>query len=492
MPEKTTSVVVVGGGTAGWMAAALLTKVLGRRVSVTLVESDAIGIIGVGEATIPPIRTLNDVLGIDESDFLTATRATIKLAIRFENWRRPGDSYYHTFGTAGRNIGFCSFHHFWSRAHHLGLPVNYWASDLNWHCAQEGRFAPTAGADPIWDIPYAYHFDSALYGQFLRRRCEAQGVQRIEGRIVNVARDAQNGDVTRVDLEGDRHVPGELFIDCSGARGLLIQQALRTGYEDWDQWLPCDRAMAVPSERFAQTVLYTRSIAHEAGWQWRIPLQHRNGNGLVYSSRHLSDERAAELLLGNLDSQALDQPRVIPFRTGRARRQWNRNVIAIGLSSGFLEPLESTSIHLIQSGIVRLLNLFPGQDDPDALREEYNRQSQIEYETIRDFIILHYHANRRDERFWADLREMPLPERLAQKIALFESNGQVTHDQHDIFMEPSWVQVMLGQGFVPKGWHPLADGPAPADLARQFEQMETVKRRPLAEMPLHDAWLGRS
>ena len=491
MPGEVKNIVVVGGGTAGWMAAALIAKVMGRQVSVELVESEQIGIVGVGEATIPPIQTLNSVLGIAEADFLRETKATVKLAIRFENWGRVGEAYNHTFGASGRNLAFCGFHHFWTRAHHAGLGVDYWDCDLNDLCVRTGRFAPTTGQDPIWDRPYAYHFDSALYGQFLRRLAEGMGVRRTEGLIAETRRCAERGDVTAVVLDDGREIAGDLFIDCSGSRGVLIQQALRTGYEDWDHWLPCDRAMAVPSERFAKTALYTRSIAHRAGWQWQIPLQHRNGNGLVYSSRHMSDEQAAELLLGNLGSAARGEPRIIPFRTGRARRQWHRNVVAVGLSSGFLEPLESPSIYLIQSAIVRLLHLFPHGPDSTALRDEYNRQSQREYELIRDFIILHYHQNRRDDaRFWADLREMPIPDRLAQKIELFRRNGACTQDQLDIFMEPSWVQVMIGQGIIPADHHPLADGPSLADLRQQFAQMATVKQQPLAHLPLHDDWLA--
>ena len=491
MSRRVKSVVVVGGGTAGWMAAALIAKVIGKSVRIDLVESEAIGVIGVGEATIPPIQTLNSVLGINEVDFLRETKATIKLAIRFENWGQQGQSYYHTFGTSGRNLGFCPFHHFHTRARQSGMAVNYWDYDLNYLCAEAGKFAPTSGHDPIWDMPYAYHFDSALYGQFLRRLSEGMGVRRTEGRIEEVRRCATSGDVTSVVLDDGREISGDLFIDCSGQRGLLIQQALRTGYEDWDHWLPCDRAMAVPSERFATTTPYTRAIAHQAGWQWRIPLQHRNGNGLVYSSRHTTDEQAAQLLLGHLDSRALDEPRTIAFRTGRARRQWNRNVVAVGLSSGFLEPLESTSIYLIQSAIVRLLNLFPQDQNSAALRDEYNRQSQREYELIRDFIILHYHANARDHApFWRDLREMALPDRLAEKIALFRASGTLVQDQLDIFMEASWVQVMLGQGIEPQGYHPLADGPSEADLRQQFAQLAMIKQQPLAQLPKHDAWLA--
>jgi tryptophan 7-halogenase len=492
MPEQNVvkNVVIVGGGTAGWMAAALISKVLMGRVNVDVVESDQIGIIGVGEATIPPIQTVNAVLGINEADFLRETKATVKLAIRFENWGAIGDSYYHTFGTPGRNLAFCSFHHFWTRAQKAGMDINYWDYDLNYLCAREGKFAPIRGNDPNWQLPYAYHFDSSLYGQFLRQFSEKIGATRTEGLVQSVRRDALSGNVEALLLQDGRQIEGDLFIDCSGARGLLIQQELGVGYDDWGQWLPCDRAMAVPSERFEKTAPYTRSIAHGAGWQWRIPLQHRNGNGLVYSSHHYSDEEAANILLNNLDSKQLADPKIIPFRTGRARRQWDKNVVAVGLSSGFLEPLESTSIYLIQSAIVRLLHHFPHDGVNEAAVDEYNRQSQIEYETVRDFIILHYHATgRTDTAFWNEVRSMPIPERLANKIALFSANGTLFQDQFDIFMEPSWVQVLLGQGIIPQDYHPLADGPDDAELKAQFQQLAKLKQEPLPQMPGHDAFL---
>jgi tryptophan halogenase len=491
MSDRVKKVVIVGGGTAGWMAAALIAKVIGDAVAVELVESEEIGIVGVGEATIPPIQHVNATLGIDEAEFLRETRATIKLAIRFDDWGALGESYYHTFGTAGRNLAFCPFHHFWHRARAAGIDVDYWDYDLNYLALKQGRFAKIQGQDPIWSLPYAYHFDSALYGRFLRRFSEGLGVVRTEGMIREVRRHPESGDVTAVVLRDGTEIAGDLFIDCSGARGLLIQQQLNVGYEDWNHWLPCDRAMAVPSARFEESALYTRAMARPVGWQWRIPLQHRNGNGLVYSSRHCSDDQAAAILLSNLDSEPLGEPRIIPFRTGRARRQWDRNVVAVGLSSGFLEPLESTSIYLIQSAIVRLLHLWPHAGATDRLVTEYNRQSQLEYETVRDFIILHYHATRRtDSAFWRDVAAMRVPDRLAAKIDLFRSSGVLTQDPLDIFMEPSWVQVMLGQGIVPAAHHPLADGPSDADLADQLRQLAAIKREPLPNMPTHDAFLA--
>jgi len=490
MKDKIKKLVIVGGGTAGWMSAALLKRVLGDQISVELVESDTIGIIGVGEATIPPIQLFNSVLGLDEAEFLRETKASIKLAIRFENWRKQGESYYHTFGSPGRSQAFCHFHHFWVRAQQAGHTSNLWDYDLNYLCAEAGKFAKLKVNDPVWELQYAYHFDASLYGQYLRRYSEKLGVTRTEGLVEHVNVDSESGALTSLVLKGGGEVPGDFFIDCSGARGLLISQKLDTGYEDWGHWLPCDRAMAVPSERFEKTVPYTRSIAHSAGWQWRIPLQHRNGNGLVYSSQHYSDDEAADILLNNLDSTAIAEPKIIPFRTGRTRKQWNRNVVAIGLSSGFLEPLESTSIHLIQSAIVRLITLFPHAGVTPELVDEYNRQSQYEFEYIRDFIILHYHLNNRDDsEFWRDVRNMSVPERITQKIELFRANGTLTKDNLDIFLESSWLQVMLGQGVTPEDYHPLADTLTEAQLLDKLAKTRETKLQPMPEMPGHDEFL---
>jgi tryptophan halogenase len=413
MHKRIEKLVVVGGGTAGWMAAALVKRVLGNQVAVEVVESETIGTIGVGEATIPPIHYLNAVLGISEADFLRETNGSIKLAISFEGWRVPGESYFHTFGVPGRNHAFCDFQHFWARGLRLGQTRSLWDYDLNYLACKTGRFGRPRSQDPFLDVPYAYHFDSGLYGQYLRKICEANEVKRTEGLIEQVLLEPESGHVRALKLQDGREVIGDLFVDCSGMRGLLIQQALGVPYEDWSHWLPCDRALAVPSERLASTLPYTRAIAHAAGWQWQIPLQHRIGNGLVYSSRHISDDEATATLMANLPAPALAEPKLIRFRTGRTRDAWAKNVCAIGLSGGFLEPLESTSIYLIQSAIVRLLKLFPHEGITQALVDEYNAQSKLEYETIRDFIILHYHVNERpDTGFWQDVRHMAVPERL--------------------------------------------------------------------------------
>lgn len=490
MQNRIIKVVVVGGGTAGWISAALLKRVLGDQVDIELVESETIGIVGVGEATIPPIRHLNRVLGIDEAEFLRETKSTIKVAIKFENWRVQGESYYHTFGAPGKSQAFCQFHHFWTRAQQAGFESNLWDYDFNYLCAEAGKFAKMQVEDPMWELNYAYHFDASLYGAFLRKYSEKRGVKRTEGLIEQVNINPESGHVESLVLKDGGIIEGDFFVDCSGIRGLLIQKKLGTGYEDWGHWLPCDRAMAVPTERFKESLPYTRSIAHSAGWQWRIPLQHRNGNGLVYSSNHYSDDEAASILLGNLESETIGEPLIIPFRTGRARKQWNRNVVAVGLSSGFLEPLESTSIYLIQSAVVRLIHLFPHAGITDELRDEYNRQSKSEYELVRDFIILHYYLNEReDSQFWRDARNMDVPERLTQKIELFRANGSLFLDQLDIFLEPSWLQVMLGQGVVPQDYHPIAAGLSDEQLKEKLANTRKMVADPLSKIPSHDEFL---
>ncbi|WP_273024968.1 tryptophan halogenase family protein [Rheinheimera sp.] len=484
-------VVILGGGTSGWIAAALLKKVLGATIDIVLVESDSIGTIGVGEATIPPIRLLNSVLGINEAEFLRETKATIKLAIKFDNWRVPGEGYFHTFGAPGKSLAFCQFHHLWKRARQLGDTTSLWEYDLNYLCARDGKFAPITAKDTILELPYAFHFDAGLYAQYLRKLSEQWGVQRIEG-LVNDVMQHPNGDIKNLVLDGGREVSGDLFIDCSGFRGLLIQQKLGAGYDDWSHWLPCDRAVAVPSERFDKTLPYTRAIAHSAGWQWRIPLQHRNGNGLVYSSSHYTEQQAADLLLGNLDSKALADPKFIQFKTGRRRKQWHRNVVSVGLSSGFLEPLESTSIHLIQSAVVRLLQLFPHQGIVSSQVAEYNRQSQLEFEQIRDFIILHYHVNQRtDSQFWRDMQQMTVPDSLQRKIQIFADNGSLFREQNDLFLESSWLQVMMGQGIMPKDYHPIANSFTEQKLKEMLAQFRAIKQEPLSKLPSHDEFLQK-
>jgi len=483
-------VVVLGGGTSGWISAALLKKILGTAIQLELVESDAIGTIGVGEATIPPIKHLNNVLGINEAEFLRETKATIKLGINFENWKSQGHSYLHSFGAAGKSLAFCHFHHLLKRANQLEDDSHLWQYDLNYLCAKAGKFAHIKSKDPIIELPYAYHFDAGLYAKFLRKFSEKIGVIRTEGLVEHVEQCPISGHITSLKLKNGQTVTGDLFIDCSGFKGLLIQEKLRTGYEDWSHLLQCDRAIAVPSERFEKTLPYTRSIAHAAGWQWRIPLQHRNGNGLVYSSSHCSEQQAMDTIMGNLDTKPIADPKIIKFQTGRRYQQWNKNVIAIGLSSGFLEPLESTSIHLVQSAVVRLAHLFPHQGINSSLVDEFNKQSATEFEQIRDFLVLHYHATERtDSDFWQDMRHMKIPDSLAHKIEIFKQSGRLFREQNDLFTDSSWLQVMLGQGIVPQDYHPIANTMSDEKLAEMLRKVKEIKQAPIDKLPSHDEFL---
>lgn len=485
-------IVIVGGGTAGWMAAAAFARFLETGWSIALVESEAIGTVGVGEATIPQIRLFNGALGLDENEFLRETQGSIKLGIQFVDWWKQGHSYIHGFGAVGRDLGLVQFHHYWRRAKALGL-----AQDLGTYCpnvvaALANRFERDTGPASVTrqPIPYAFHFDAGLYAAYLRRKAEAKGVVRHEGRITRTEL-AANGDIAAVHIEDCRRIEGDLFLDCSGFRGLLIGEALGVPYIDWTNWLPADRALAVPCERVAPITPYTRSTARTAGWQWRIPLQHRTGNGLVYSSAHLSDDEAAFQLLTNLDGQALAEPRPLKFTTGRRDSFWHRNCVALGLASGFLEPLESTSIHMVQSAIERILQFLPtGEPDPRAIAE-YNRQTIFEMERIRDFIVLHYKATARDDSaFWRHCAAMPIPDSLSARIDLFREAGRIFRDGTELFTEVGWVQVLLGQGVIPDRWHPLAEQLTPSELAEFLQLQARVCRERAARMTPHDQFLA--
>ncbi|WP_020655105.1 tryptophan halogenase family protein [Massilia niastensis] len=495
--ERISSITIVGGGSAGWMAAAALATYLGKGASIRLVESEEIGIVGVGEASVPHIRHFNGQwLGIDEAEFVKRTQGTIKLGIQFNDWGRIGDSYIHGFGAIGRSLGPLPFHQFWLKLRLAGRAAPIGEYSPQTVMAPLGRFAPgdrnAPAHSPLADIAYAYHFDATLYARFLRELAQQRGVQRIEGRIVGVNQRAGDGFIESVTLESGQVVDGALFIDCSGFRGLLIEETLKTGYLDWSHWLPCDRAMAVPSERVDPITPYTRASARPAGWQWRIPLQHRTGNGYVYASRHVSDDEAAATLLANLDGRALADPRALRFTTGMRRKSWNRNVVALGLASGFLEPLESTSIYLAQSGITRLLGLFPKRDVSPLLAERYNRESVFEYERIRDFLILHYHATERDDTpFWDQCRTMDIPDSLRETIDLFRSDGRYFRNGEDFFALPSWVQVMLGQRIVPQGYHPIVDEMPEDRLVEHVEDMRAMLAHAVAAMPTHREWIDR-
>jgi len=484
--------VILGGGTAGWITASLMVKVLGKSINITLVESDRIGTIGVGEATIPPIQNFNAALGLDEKDFLKQTKATIKLGIEFANWKHREHSYMHAFGSIGKNFPFCDFSHFWARHKLAGGTSDFWDYSLNYQAAKHNKFA-TITSIPNTNLPgisYAYHFDAGLYAKYLRSYSEKQGVQRIEGTVDEVTLNPDNGFVDKLILSNGNEISGDLFVDCTGMAALLIHKALGAGYDDYSHWLPCDRAIAIPTERSEPLLPYTKSIAHEAGWQWRIPLQHRTGNGIVYSSRHWSDEQALAALKENLDAPVIGEPNMIKFRPGRRREAWRKNVVAIGLSGGFLEPLESTSIHLIQSVATRLIKAFPHTGIRDIEVQEFNRQSQVEFERIRDFIILHYKVNqRRDSDFWRSCEQMDIPQSLQEKIDLFKQTGKVYRDYDDLFTEAAWQQVLIGQGAEPQDFHPIAGNLSEQQMDDLMSSLKTLIDGTVASMPKHEAYL---
>ena len=486
--------VIVGGGTSGWIAAATLIQALkGKLARVELVESDEIGTVGVGEATIPPIQFLNSLLGIDELDFVRKTQATFKLGIQFRDWGKVGAEYFHPFGPYGQAIDGVGFHHYWLRLRAQGEGGDLDSYALAAVAAKAGKFAvPPKDLPPgVPGLGYAYHFDAGLYARYLRAYAEQRGVRRTEGKIATVEQNPEDGFVTGLVLADGRRVEGDFFVDCSGFRGLLIEQALNAGFEDWSRWLPCDRALAVPCENVHPLTPYTRSTARAAGWQWRIPLQHRTGNGYVYCSSHVSDDEAAATLLANLDGKALADPRPLRFTAGRRRKSWSKNVVALGLAGGFMEPLESTSIHLVQTGAMRLLSLLPlGGHDP-AAEAEYNRLTQIEYEQIRDFIILHYKATARDDApLWRYCRDMAIPDSLAHKIELFQSRAKIARYDEQLFAEPSWLAVFLGQGISPRDYDRLADVPAYDDVVRAVRRVGQTNADLVARLPTHDAFIA--
>jgi tryptophan halogenase len=480
-------VVVAGGGTAGWLTAYSLVKRLGNLLEITLVESDQIGTVGVGEATIPTMRRFHQFFGVDEREFMRATQATFKLGIVFDNWGAPGESYIHSFGDIGQSNWMVEFHQYWLEAHANGFGGSLEDYCLELKAAKAGKFAVKVGETPL---AYAFHLDATAYAGFLRQKGESLGVRRIEGKISEVSVDPVTGDIQSLQLEQDRQVAGDFFIDCTGFRGLLLGDALDVEYEDWSHWLAADRAFAVQTTSTEPPAPYTRAIAHSSGWQWRVPLQSRTGNGIVYSSQFCSDDDARETLLGNITGETITEPRPLRFKTGRRKNAWHKNCVAIGLSSGFLEPLESTSIHLITTALVRLMKLFPFSGSMVPLAEHFNRETRLEWEAVRDFIILHYKQTQRDDSdFWNYYRTMDIPDSLAHRMEIFKENGYVWQDEVNFFRAHSWVQVMLGQGLFPEHRHGAGRILPPEALKLELEKLSASVNDNLAKLPDHNDFI---
>ena len=478
---------IAGGGTAGWMAAAAFAKLIGKNLEVFLVESDDIPTVGVGEATIPTLHIFHKLLGIREQDFMAATNATFKLGISFENWRNVKQDYIHSFGFLGQGCWAAGFQHFWLKGLQKGMSADlgdYVPEHLG---ARKGRFAVERGQD----LNHAYHLDAGLYAKYLRKIATESGARRIEAKISKVNLDDESGFITSITLDSGELVDGDLFIDCTGFNGLLIEKALHTGYEDWSHWLPCDGAIAVQTKTVERPVPYTRAIARDAGWQWRIPLQNRTGNGFVFCSKYMSDDEAMQILLENIEGDTLNEPRIIKFKTGQRRKYWNKNCIAMGLSSGFIEPLESTGIHLFQRAILRLLSMFPTMGIKQSSIDEYNTQTREEAENIKDFIILHYHlTDRRDTPFWRYCSTMDIPEGLKSRMDLFKESALVFKRADELFAETSWVQVMIGQGIIPKQYHPIVDIMRDDELHEFLSGIESRVKRKVQNWPDSNVFLS--
>ncbi|ARU16020.1 tryptophan halogenase family protein [Croceicoccus marinus] len=494
--EPIRKIVIVGGGTAGWMAAAATSRIMGAfpGLTIELVESEAIGTVGVGEATIPQIISFNMMLGIDEAEFVRETRATYKLGIEFVDWLRIGHSYVHPFGSYGIDMLGIDFHHFWLRGQRAGLDMPLDEFSISAMAGKAGRFIhprKDQPNSPLARMAYAFQFDAGRYARFLRNRAEAQGVIRTEGRITEVLQDGETGFVTGVRLEDGKIVEGDLFLDCSGFRSLLLGQTLGVGFTDWSKWLPCDRAIAVPCSLAGDNEPLTRSTAQPAGWQWRIPLQHRIGNGHVYSSAHMEDAEAEDILHAGLDGTPLAEPNRIRFTAGHRDRIWEKNVIALGLSGGFLEPLESTAIHLVQSGIARLMILFPSRAFNPKEIERFNRDTFADYLDIRDFLVLHYKATERDDsEFWRYCRNLPPPDGLADKLEMFRSSGRIIREHNELFTEASWLAVMVGQGVEPSGYHPAAALLDEDETRRRLSHIRQTVAHAVSQMPTQDEYLA--
>lgn len=489
-------ILIAGGGSSGWMTAALLSRLFQGLYDVVLVESQDIGTIGVGEATIPAIKKYIELLGLDENEFIIRTQATFKLGIQFNNWTNGADSYIHGFGVIGQDWEWLRMHHYWLKAHESGRAGDFADYSINTAAALSGKFVraqPNMGDSPLGHIAHAFQFDASLFARFLSAYAQERGVRRREGLITKVNLRGPDGFIESVTLADGEVIEADLFIDCSGFRGLLIEGALETGFEDWSHWLPCDRAIALPCSRSDDFTPFTRATAHGAGWQWRIPLQHRTGNGHVYSSKFMEDDAAEAILRANLDGEVLAEPNKLRFKAGKRRKLWNKNCVAVGLAGGFLEPLESTSLHLVQSGIIRMIRLLPDAGFDPANIAEFNRQTDFEYERIRDFIILHYKATMRsDTPFWDYCRTMEVPETLQRKIDLWMANARIFREDEELFSEESWISVFLGQGMIPRAYDPLVNIKSDVQITQFLSNIQAVIGKCVDVMPTHAEFVAKT
>ncbi len=485
-PRKIHKYIIAGGGTAGWMAAAMLAKTMGKEIDLTLIESDDIGTVGVGEATIPPLVRFNQFLGVNEAEFMRETGATFKLGINFENWKNIGEDYFHSFGHTGKDHWTSGFQHFWLAGKARGVANRFDDYCLEVAAAFKNKFAQL----PDNALNYAYHLDSSRYAKFLRKIAEDNGANRQEGRIDHVALDPTNGNIKALKLESGEILEADFFFDCTGFRSILMGQALHVGYDDWTHFLPCDSAVAVQTKSVGPAIPYTRAIAHDAGWQWRIPLQHRAGNGLVYCGRYLSKDEALNRLKSNIEGEIISEPNFIRFQTGARRKQWEKNCVTLGLSAGFMEPLESTSIHLIQRSIMRFMRMMPQNQISDADIKEFNEQTFEDMDKIRDFLILHYCVTeRQDSEFWRYCAAMDIPDSVQQKIKLFKDTGRVFRKNEELFAENSWIQVMMGQGIIPEAYHPIADKMTDDELTRFLRKIQDNITQTVSKLPQHSDYV---
>lgn len=486
-------IVILGGGTAGWMTAAALAATLrSREFTIELISSDEIGTVGVGEATLPHLRQFNQMLGVDENEFMRVTGATYKLGIQFSGWGGESRSYIHPFGRCGSNLSGIDFHHYWLKLREAGLALEFDQYSIAVHMAQNEKFIyPSSDFESLEsDFGYAFHIDATLYGEFLKQYSFKRGVTHIEGKVYKVETCNLDGQIKSLLLDSGGVVEGDLFIDCSGGRALLIDGALGTPFESWENWLPCNKAWVAPSVEPCEKLPYTKSTAKKVGWQWKIPLQHRVGNGYVFCDKYIADAEALDVFLAGMDSEPVDSPRLLSFRTGKRSTCWNKNVVAVGLSSGFLEPLESTSIYLIQVAIQKLLNYFPIESDYSIERDAFNRDMNLEYDRIRDFLVLHYHAtDRNDSDFWNYCREMDVPDSLKYKMDVFRDSARVVTYRNGLFMPASWLAVYLGQGREPIGFDRRVQMFELEHVQRYFSKyVEAIEASVLA-MPLHESAL---